>query len=144
MDKINKNFNNNINQLSFKGDTNNMSKDEQIIDYTHKCVNFLYDIAQREVPENGIFSKVYAGYNVPESNNQVIFYIEYNENNPKDLRRLVASCHHKNSDRLFYQNMFEGTKSQILDFIDEPDNFKYFLDSAKHVSNTVDEYYSSR
>lgn len=139
----NQNINASTTQI-FKGETRPMlTKDEKMQKLISKGVEFLCNIAEREVPQNGKFARVYITLDIPDTNNQAIVHIAHDENQPDKQRRAVVSVHHKNADRLISQELFKGTKSEILDFLNNPLNNQEIIDEINTLSDATDEFYSS-
>ncbi|MCD7780279.1 MAG: hypothetical protein LUH05_06360 [Candidatus Gastranaerophilales bacterium] len=142
MDKINNQY-----QASFAGINKDnpimLSKEEQMPLLIKKGAEILNQNAERQVPENGKFNRVFVAFDIPETQNEAIISIEHDELNPKESRRLSVGVHHNNKDRLFSNYILKGTKKEILSYLNNTDNHKEILDSVNNLSQKTDEYYSS-
>ncbi len=107
-----------------------------------KAQAYLAETAQREVPENGLFTKVYAAFEVPDSNNNGLLYIIPHPKNNKTERIFLIGVHHKNSDRLFSNEILTGTKKEIINFIKDSKNQKEITDTVYKLSKQSDSFYN--
>lgn len=142
------NVNNNINQYnsSFSGikkDKTSMTKDEKTMFLLEKGMGVLHDRAEREVPENGKFTRLFIAFKVPETQNEAIVAIEHDALNPKDSRRVSVGVHRECSPRLESKYIFKGTKKEVLDFVKNEETIDKLFSSVNDLSNSVDDYYSS-
>lgn len=143
--KINSNYNKyNRSFLGIKKDKQSMpNKDEKIHLLIEKGKNILHQRAEREVPENGKFIRVFVAFDIPETQNEALMIVEPDAIDPKINRRFSIGVHRQNSDRLTSNYIFKGSKKEILDYLKNNDNqselFKIILDLSK----SVDDYYSS-
>lgn len=143
------NVNNNYNQYntSFSGikkDKNSMlTKDEKIKFLLKKGIGILHERAEREVPENGKFTKIFVAFDIPETQNEAIVSIEHDAINTKDLRRVSLGVHRLHSPRLESNYIFKGTKSEVLEFVKNQENIDKLYSSVNNLSSSVDNYYSS-
>lgn len=146
MDRINNN-NNNGYVNSFSGSNEGKpimrTKEEKIKMLIPVCKQVLSDIAEREVPENGKFLKVYVDFPIPETMNEGILTIEHDEKDPKNLRRLSLGVHHQSKDRLFSNHLLTGTKKEIIDYLKDSSNQDKLIEFVSSLSDKNDEYYSS-
>lgn len=145
MDKINKNQNNY--NTSFSGIRKDkpvmLDKAAKMNILVPKSKEVLSDIAQREVPENGQFKKVFVSFKVPETQNEALITIEHDSKEPKTQRILSVGVHHQNSDRLVSNFLLKGTKKEILDYLKDDKNNQDIINYINHLSGKVDESYSS-
>lgn len=141
-------INNNQNYInSFHGSNKDkpvmLNKDERMKILIPECKKVLSDIAQREVPENGKFMRVYVDFEIPETMNKGIFTIEHDEKDPNKLRTLSLGVHHQNRDKLFSNYLLTGTKQEILDYLKDSANQDKLIETVNHLSEKTDDYYSS-
>jgi len=145
MDKINNNNNNFI--ASFSGIKRNkpamLDKTAKMNILVPKSKEVLLGIAERAVPENGQFKKVFVSFRIPESQNEALLTIEHDSKEPKTQRLLSIGVHHQNSDRLISNFLLRGTKKEILTYLKDDKNSKIIIDYVNHLSDKVDESYSS-
>ena len=142
MDKIN-NFqiNNNLYLDKTKGkelDTN----DNKILKLVSNCVENIQEKAEREVPENGKFTKLLVGFDIPESQNEAFIGIEHDEINPKDTRRVAIHARRQNTDKIFSNYIFKGTKKEILEYFKAPERKEEIYEIVKNLSSKVDSSYT--
>ena len=108
-----------------------------------KSREYLAQRAEREVPENGIFTRLFVAYDIPETNNEAIIAIEHDEKEPKTQRRLSIGVHNQHSDRLFSNYVLKGTKQEIINYLNNKENQEVIKTTVANLSAKVDEYYSS-
>ena len=108
-----------------------------------KSREYLAQRAEREVPENGIFTRLFVAYDIPETNNEAIIAIEHDEKEPKTQRRLSIGVHNQHSDRLFSNYVLKGTKQEIINYLNNKENQETIKTTVSNLSAKVDEYYSS-
>lgn len=142
---VNNNYNNY--KTSFSGvekkETKMFDKNRAMNVLMTSCKEGLYNEAERNVPENGIFGKVSVAFIIPKSNNEGLFYVTHSAENPKDQRVLSVGVHHKNSDRMTSNILLTGTKEEILEYLKSEENTQALIDTVNHLSDKTDEYYSS-
>ena len=143
--EINNYFNqSNINfSKTDKGSTKMYTYDEKMNILVPKTKEILADSAEKQVPENGLFRKVFVSFDVPDSDNTAILGIEYDEGEHKTQRRLFVGVHHNNSDRLTRNYLLKGNKEEILAFLKDPSNKEDIIKTVNHLSQKTNEYYSS-
>lgn len=143
-------INNHFNQYN----SNNIKKENKVNPMSDEQVNFedrvfpkvcevLSEIAEQRVPENGIFSRVFVAFDIPNSKtNEGFLDIVYH---PKDKNQRVLSTnvHHKNSDRIFSNIIMQGTKKEVMEYIQNAKNHPSLIASELELSSKVDDYYSS-
>lgn len=145
MDKINSKFNS-YNPSFSKTDKDKsvmLNKDEKMKILVPTTKEVLTDIAEKEVPENGQFRKVFVSFDIPNSTNEAKLIIEQDETEPKTQRRLSVGVHHQNSDRLISNYLLKGTKKEIIDFLKDDNNNQEIIDAVNILSSKTDDYYSS-
>lgn len=108
-----------------------------------KTKEVLAESAQMQVPENGLFRKVFVTFSVPDTNNKAVLGIEYDENEPKTQRRLFVGVHHENRDAMVKNYILKGTKSEILEYLKDNSNQQNLIDTVNMLSTKADEYYAS-
>lgn len=108
-----------------------------------KSREYLAQRAEREVPENGIFTRLFVAYDIPETKNEAIIAIEHDEKEPKTQRRLSIGVHNQHSDRLFSNYVLKGTKQEIINYLNKKENQEVIKTTVANLSAKVDEYYSS-
>ena len=141
MDKIN-NKNTIFNQVQ-KGKPKVYSDKEKTDILVSKSRQILAQKTEKEVPENGQFRKIFVAFDVPNTQNEAVLSIEHDLKNPKIQRRLFIGVHHQNRDRLFSNMLLRGTKQEIIDYLNSEDNQELVKTLTAHLSDKVDEYYSS-
>ena len=108
---------------------------EKLID---KCADVLKEEAERRVPENNKFSRVFAAFNVPDANYEAFISISHDELEPKNTRRISVEIGRVNSDRNYMQYIFKGTKKEILEFLAGAESRKSILKSAAELMEAAD------
>ena len=136
------NINNNFRSLT-KDSKPVLSYDEKMNILVPKTKEVLVETAEKQVPENGLFRKVFVSFAVPDTDNKALLGIEYDETEPKTQRRLFVGVHHNNSDRLTRNYLLKGTKTEILEYLKDDSNQQNIIDSVNTLSKKTDEYYSS-
>lgn len=101
----------------------------------------LFKRSEREVPENGQFKLVGALFDVPDSNNEALLSVGYDETNPKTQRLFRVGVRHQNSDQMTSQILKGGTKKEILDYLKDPKNAEAIKKSVMELSEYVDKNY---
>ncbi len=144
MDRIN-NSSNNYN-TPFSGTNKDkpvmLDKEEKMKILTSKTKEVLSQAAEREVPENGRFSRVFVTFSVPESDNKAVFSIIHDDVDYKDKRQLSICVHRQNSDRMFSNFIMKGTKKEIIEFLNDERNNEELKQIVEHLSVKADDYYS--
>ena len=144
MDRIN-NSSNNYN-TPFSGTNKDkpvmLDKEEKMKILTAKTKEVLSQAAEREVPENGRFSRVFVTFSVPESDNKAVFSIIHDDVDYKDKRQLSIGVHRQNSDRMFSNFIMKGTKKEIIEFLNDERNNEELKQIVEHLSVKADDYYS--
>lgn len=137
----------NNNNISFNGigkGQQRVSKNESTTDLLiTKSREYLAQRAEREVPENGAFTRIFVAYDIPDSQNEAVIAIEHDEKEPKTQRRLSIGVHNQHSDRLFSNYVLKGTKEEILNFLNNKENQETIKTTISNLSKKADEYYSS-
>ena len=126
-----------------RGSLDMLSKEEKMDILVPKCSDLLTKRAEREVPENGKFHRIFVAFEIPETQNETLFSIEPDAKDFKDIRRMSIAVHRKNSDRIISNYMFKGTKEEVLNYLKDEKNYAEFKQTVNSLSNSVDEYYSS-
>lgn len=143
------NINNNYNNYnsSFSGIDKDkipmLSNDEKTNLLIEKSRDILYQRAEREVPENGKFIRVFVAFDIPETQNEALMIVEPDAIDPKINRRFSIGVHRQNSDRLTSNYIFKGSKKEILDYLKNNDNQSELYKIVTDLSKSVDDYYSS-
>lgn len=144
MDRINNNSNNY--NKPFSGTNKDkpvmLDKEEKMKILTSKTKEVLSQAAEREVPENGRFSRVFVTFSVPESDNKAVFSIIHDDVDYKDKRQLSICVHRQNSDRMFSNFIMKGTKKEIIEFLNDERNNEELKQIVEHLSVKADDYYS--
>ena len=137
----------NNNNISFNGivkGQQRVSKNESTTDLLiTKSREYLAQRAEREVPENGVFTRIFVAYDIPDTQNEAVIAIEHDEKEPKTQRRLSIGVHNQHSDRLFSNYVLKGTKEEILNFLNNKENQETIKTTISNLSKKTDEYYSS-
>ena len=143
---VNNNQNAKINSIN-KGEQNTVDKnidlEKSMLNLVLGCKEHLFERAQREMPQNGKFSKFGTVIDIPKTNNQAVFTINYDYENPRSERVLTLGVRHKNSDRMILNLMFSGTKEEILQKLSSKDDIQEFVSVIQKLSKEVDEYHSA-
>ena len=79
---------------------------------------------------------------MPDSNNNGLLYIIPHPKNNKTERIFLIGVHHKNSDRLFSNEILTGTKKEIINFIKDSKNQKEITDTVYKLSKQSDSFYN--
>ena len=143
MTEINNNYNN---QPIFFGNKKKevpMTNEEKMQVIMAKGREELCDMTEREVPENGDFKKVVIAFLIPDSNNEAEVSVESDKNNFKTQRYLSVGVHHKSRDRLLSKYILNGTKKEILDYLNDDKNQTEIIEKIQELSKKVDNYYNS-
>lgn len=119
-----------------------MSNDDLTFKLINASMEYLNNAVEREVPENGKFTKVYVSFDIPESSNLGLLYVTHDEEDPKTKRRLILGVRHKNRDRLVSNQLLTGTKEDILKYLSDLNNKAEIKALLCDLSNKSDEYYS--
>lgn len=144
MDKINNNFKFNTSFKSINKDKPNMQENKLLTDaLVLKTREFLADRTEKEIPENGLFRKIFVAFDVPDTNNEALLLIEMDGEEPRTQRRLSIGVHHRNADRLTSNYVLKGTKKEIIEYLKDFSNQQFIIDTVKDLSDKTDEYYSS-
>lgn len=137
----------NNNSISFNGigkGQQRVSKSESTTDLLiTKSREYLAQRAEREVPENGVFTRIFVAYDIPDTQNEAVIAIEHDEKEPKTQRRLSIGVHNQHSDRLFSNYVLKGTKEEILNFLNNKENEETIKTTISNLSAKTDEYYTS-
>ena len=142
-------FNNNYNNYSasFSGVRKEMGKMPDKDTVLKKIVTtsngMLASAAEKQLPENGKFKPITIEYKIPDTMNMAKIGIEYDENEPKSMRRLTVGVHHQNADRLISNYVFKGDKNQVIEYLNNADNAPDFVNTIKELSEKTDNYYSN-
>lgn len=112
--------------------------EEHFNHFTELIFNHLYERSQREVPENGKFTPLSASYNIPNTNNRAMLSVEYDLLEPKTQRRIFAIACRKDSDKIVKSQLFKGSKSEILAYLNDNTNREKFINTAKKLSDSLD------
>lgn len=126
-----------------KGNLEMLSKDEKMQILIPKCSDVLVQRAEKEVPENGKFRKIFVAFDIPETTNEALITIEADAKDYKNQRRVSIGVHHQNSDRVISNYMFKGTKQEIIEYLKDNNNFPEFTQIVNELSTAVDDYYAS-
>ncbi len=138
---------NNSNNISFngigKGQAKVSEKESTTDILISKSREYLAQRAEREVPENGMFTRLFVAFDIPETQNEAIIAIEHDEKEPKTQRRLSIGVHNQYSDRMFSNYVLKGTKQEIIDYLNNKENQESIKTTVSSLSSKVDDYYSS-
>lgn len=144
MDKINYKYNNyNIPFSGIQKDSSMPDKNEKLNIIVKKSMEVFADHADKTVPENGKFLRSNVFFEIPETQNEGLLFIEYDGENPKTQRRLSVGVHNKNSDRLISNYLFKGTKQEILEYLQNDKNKDEIIQSVNNLSDKTDKFHSS-
>jgi len=124
-----------------KGKTVTSEFDEAMDAMIGKCQEILYSRSEREVPENGQFSRIGAVFKIPDTSNEAVLSFIYDETNPKTQRLFTVGVHHQNSDKITSEILKNGTKQEIRDYLNNPENTDEIKKSVIRLSEYVDKYY---
>ena len=133
--------NNNIETMISR--LNSMSPVDKMQMFLDGSPKLLAKRAEYEVPENGTFKKVEVLFDIPNTQNQAHYFVEYDPLNPKDSRTFSIGVSRVGSDRFTSVQLAKGTKKEILEFITDKNNSELFKAALSDVSNSTDDYYSS-
>lgn len=138
----NNNFNTNFSKAN-KDKPKVLTYEQKMNILVPKTKEVLADTVQKQVPENGLFRKVFVTFSVPDTNNKAVLGLEYDENEPKTQRRLFVGVHHENRDAMVKNYILKGTKSEILEYLKDGSNQQKLIDTVNTLSAKTDEYYAS-
>ena len=143
--KLTNDFNNyNTNFNGVNNDSNNAVENQDKMEILmNRLCEVLSERTENEVPENGKFSPISVSFSIPQTNNKAKAIVEYDALAPKNLRRLSFASHHANSDRLISTYVLRGTKQEIIDYLNNPQDQKKLVKLAGELSDSVDEYYDN-
>lgn len=123
---------------------NEMQEDKSKMDnLVAKTMEFLSDRTDKEIPENGLFRKIFVAFDVPKTNNEAMLILEMDNEDPRTQRRLSVGVHHQNADRLTSNYLSKGTKQEIINYLNNKENQAEITESVKKLSDKTDDYYSS-
>lgn len=103
-----------------------------------KSADVLKEEAERRVPENNKFSRVFAVFKVPDTNYEAFIAVSHDELEPKNTRRISVEIGRANSDRNYMQYIFKGTKKEILEFLAGAESRESILKSAAELMKAAD------
>jgi len=133
---------NNYNPIFSGGNNKEMPKRElNTAELAEKCTELLKDAAERQVPENDKFRKLFAAFYIPNSQFEVWISASHDEIQPKNMRRISVEVHHKNSDKFFSQYIYKGTKKEILNFLGSKNSQKTILEAVEQLHKRAEEDY---
>ena len=64
--------------------------------------------------------------------------VEYDLLEPKTQRRIFAIACRKDSDKIVKSQLFKGSKSEILAYLNDNTNREKFINTAKKLSDSLD------
>lgn len=145
MNKINNNsYNYNTSFKSINEDKSKMQEKESSMgNLVSKTREFLADRTEKEIPENGLFRKIFVAFDVPNTNNEAMLVLEMDGEEPRTQRRLSVGVHHKNADRLTSNYLLKGTKEEIISYLNDSSNQQDIINLVNDLSQKTDDYYSS-
>lgn len=118
--------------------------DDELIDiFAVNAAEILSNKAEYDVPENGKFRTSEIIFEIPGTQNQGHYFIEFDVLEPKESRRFSIGASRKGSDRLTSIQLKKGTKKEILSFLRDENNSQQFKDALREVSRSCDDYFSS-
>lgn len=142
--QINNNNNNfNTNFSANKDKPKVLTYEQKMNILVPKTKEVLAETSEMQVPENGLFRKVFVSFSVPDTHNKAILGIEYDENEPKTQRRLFVGVHHENRDAMVKNYILKGTKAEILEYLKDTSNQQDLINTVNMLSDKADEYYAS-
>ena len=115
---------------------------EQINILAEKARAAMAERVEKEVPENGKFAKLSVSWSMPETLNKAVLAVEADAINSMDLRRFAVGSYRKGSDNIILGYLLKGTKKEILDFLNNPENTNKIILTAQQLSDSVDKHYS--
>lgn len=124
-----------------KKTSKNIENDDEMLKLMNKCAKVLNDMAERQVPENNKFRKVFVAFDIPKTRNEALISISHDEIEPKNFRNVAVQVHNINSDKFYSKYIFKGTKNEVMNFIADTNNHKNILDTAMVLSKRVEEDY---
>lgn len=146
MNRINHSQFNKNNSILFKGgkdETTLSDKKTKMNKLVPKTKEVLSEIAKREVPENGSFQKVFVFFDIPETSNRAMLYIEPDATDSKTKRTLSVGVHHKDRDRLTSNFLVNGSNEDIQKFLADETNSAQIIEAINTLSEKTDNFYSS-
>lgn len=135
INKIN-NLKNSLLKISEKEVQKVEPKNEMLV-LVDKCAKVLNEMAERQVPENNKFRKVFVAFDLPSTRNEALISISHDEIEPIKLRQVAVQVHNINSDKFYSQFIFKGTKKECMDYIENKENHNIILDTAETLSKKV-------
>mgnify|MGYP004574361519 CR=1 FL=1 len=91
------------------------------------------------VPENGDFAPRRFSFDIPDTQNESIYTLEVDKNNPKDQRIFSIGASRKGSDMLVSCVLCNGTKKEIIDFLKDDKNNELFKKVVQETSDAIDD-----
>lgn len=135
------NFTNKTSTLSKKERLSKMTDEEKITMFSRNAAKLLAKKVEYEVPENGQFGKCILSFDIPGTQNVACYKVEHDILEPKDQRCFSICAYRNGNDRLTSQQLIKGTKKEILEFLQDENNFQLFKDTLVDVSDSTDEYF---
>ena len=89
-----------------------------------------------QVPEKGIFQPYGFHFDIFGTKNQGMMQVEYKSGAD---RMLKLGVFRKGTDRLYSHFLPRGTNQELIAYLEDPNSLTDWLDSIKHLSDTVDD-----
>ncbi len=119
------------------------SKEERTRKLLDKTLEAMAQDVKDRVPEKGKFGRTYVYFDIPETSNSAMLYVEPNPIQPVESRILSVGVHHQQRDRLISNDLLEGSNKDIIGYLEDERNQSPTQDIIKKLSQKTDDYYSS-
>ena len=104
---------------------------ERVAEELVKCL-------RSQIPEKGIFRPYGFTFDVYGTENKGMMQVEYKSGADRMLKLGVLR---KGTDRFYSHFLPSGTNQDLIAYLEDPNSLTDWLDSIKHLSDRVDDYW---
>lgn len=116
-----------------------LTREEQLNKLFRTVADLLVKNAKEGVPESGSFQKLTVGGKIKGADYESILGIEQSYQ-AKNERRVTLGMHRTGDDRLVSNDLFKGTKEEVLAWLESPEGLEQIIEAFKHLEARVKDF----
>ena len=116
-----------------------LTREEQLNKLFRTVAELLVKNAKEGVPETGSFQKLTVGGKIKGADYESILGIEQSYQ-AKNERRVTLGMHRTGDDRLVSNDLFKGTKEEVLAWLERPESLEQIIEAYKHLEARVKDF----
>lgn len=116
-----------------------LTREEQLNKLFQTVAELLVKNAKEGVPETGSFQKLTVGGKIKGADYESILGIEQSYQ-AENERRVTLGMHRTGDDRLVSNDLFKGTKEEVLAWLESPEGLEQIIEAYKHLEARVKDF----